>query len=285
MLHRLVGEDIEIVVRLDRTIAPVLVDRHQIEQVVMNLAVNARDAMPGGGTLTLETGQRRLEGFCDRCHEPVRPGTYIELTVRDTGTGMDRRTLEHLFEPFFTTKGVNRGTGLGLSTVQGIVNQSGGHVMVESEVGKGSTFHIHLPVAELPTVQSRVLPAADARGGAETILLVEDQEEVRKFIATVLEAYGYRVLAAGDAEQGLRICAAQLVDLLVTDVVMPKLSGVELARRARLALPGLRALFISGYSEDTHEREWASLGDEDFLQKPFAPEALAAKVREVLERL
>jgi CheY-like chemotaxis protein len=283
MLHRLVGEDVEIVVRLDPAIAPILADRHQIEQVIMNLAVNARDAMPAGGTLTLETGQRQLEGVCGTCHEQIRPGTYAELAVRDTGMGMDAHTLEHLFEPFLTTKGVGRGTGLGLSTVQGIVIQSGGHVEVESELGKGSAFRVHLPVAELPAVRPSALPVADAVGGAETILLVEDQEEVRKFIATILGEYGYQVVQAQDAAQALRLCAAQPVDLLVTDVVMPKMSGVELARRARLALPGLRALFISGYSEETHQREWASLEDEKFLQKPFSPEALAKKVREVLE--
>jgi PAS domain S-box-containing protein len=283
MLRRLVGEDVEIAVKLDPAVAPVLADRHQIEQVIMNLAVNARDAMPDGGTLTLETGQRRLEGLCETCHEPIRPGTYVELTVRDSGMGMDAHTLEHLFEPFFTTKGVGHGTGLGLSTVQGIVIQSGGHVGVESEVGKGSSFHIYLPVAERPTEQPRALPVADAEGGAETILLVEDQEEVRKFIATILGEYGYKVVLAQDAAEALLVCADQPVDLLVTDVVMPKMSGVELARRLRLTLPGLRTLFISGYSEDTHKREWASLGDEKLLQKPFAPKALAAKVREVLE--
>jgi PAS domain S-box-containing protein len=283
MLHRLVGEDVEIAVRLDPGIAPILADRHQIEQVIMNLAVNARDAMPGGGTLTLETGQRQLEGVCGTCREQIRPGTYVELTARDTGTGMDAYTLEHMFEPFLTTKGVGRGTGLGLSTVQGIVIQSGGHVEVESELGKGSAFRVHLPVAELPAVRPSALPVADAVGGAETILLVEDQEEVRKFIATILGEYGYKVVQAQDAAQALRLCAAQPVDLLVTDVVMPKMSGVELAERLRLTLPGLRAIFISGYSEDTHAQQRESVPDAGFLQKPFSPEALAKKVREVLE--
>jgi CheY-like chemotaxis protein len=283
MLHQLVGEDIELVVRLDPAVAPVLADRHQIEQVVMNLAVNARDAMPDGGTLTLETGERPLEGVCGLCHDQIRPGTYVELTVRDTGQGMDKHTLEHLFEPFFTTDGVGSGTGLGLSTVQGIVIQSGGHVGVESEVGQGSAFHIYLPVAERLTVEPGPLPPAGAEGGAETILLVEDQEEVRRFIAAILGDYGYRVVETGDAAEALRICAAQPVGLLVTDIVRPKMSGVELARRARLALPALRTLFISGYSEDTHEREWESQAGASYLQKPFSPEALAAKVREVLE--
>ena len=170
-----------------------------------------------------------------------------------------------------------------MSTVLGVVLQSGGHLEVESEVGKGSAFHIYLPVAERPTAEPSALPPANAVGGAETILLVEDQDEVRRFTSTVLERYGYRVVEAVDADQALRVCAAQPVDLLVTDVVMPKMGGVELASRARLTLPGLRTLFISGYSQDTHERGWASLAGEKFLQKPFSPEALAKKVREVLE--
>jgi PAS domain S-box-containing protein len=283
MLRRLVGEDIEIVVRLDPAVAPALVDRRQIEQVILNLAVNARDAMPGGGTLTLETGQRRLEGVCATCHQQIRPGTYLELTVRDTGMGMDQQTLENVFEPFFTTKGAGRGTGLGLSTVQGIVIQSGGHIVVESEPGQGSAFHVYLPVAERPAPAPGPLPPAEADGGAETILLVEDHEEVRRFIAAILSGYGYRVVDTGDAEQALNLCAAQPVDLLITDVVMPKMSGVELARRARLCRAGLRTLFISGYSAVTHERKWESLQEASFLQKPFSPEALAKKVREALE--
>ena len=284
MLRRLVSEEIEMVVRLDPAVAPVLADRHQIEQVVMNLAVNARDAMPSGGTMTLETGERHREGVCKRCHEQIRPGTYVLLTVRDTGMGMDAHTLEHLFEPFFTTKEVGKGTGLGLSTVQGIVIQSGGHVDVESEVDKGSAFHVYLPVAERSTVEPSALPPADViKGGAETILLVEDQQTVREFVATILEGYGYRVVQAQDAAQALRVCAGQPVDLLVTDVAMPKMSGVELARRLRLTLPGLRTIFISGYSEDTHAQQRKSLPGAGFLQKPFSPQDLAQKVREVLE--
>ncbi len=283
MLQRLLGEDIEIVVRLDPAVAPILADRRQIEQVIMNLAVNARDAMPEGGTLTLETRQGHVGGVCGMCQGQISPGAYVELTVRDTGMGMDEHTLGHEFEPFFTTKGAERGTGLGLSTVQGIVMQSGGHVCAESELGKGSAFHIYLPVAERPTVEPSPLPLPDAKGGAETILLVEDQEAVRRTLVAILENYGYRVVETGDAGQALRACASQPVDLLVTDVVMPKMSGVELARRARLTLPGLRTLFISGYSEDTHERKWESQAGAKFIQKPFAPDALAAKVREVLE--
>jgi DNA-binding response OmpR family regulator len=164
------------------------------------------------------------------------------------------------------------------------VIQSGGHVGVETEPDKGSAFHIYLPVAERPAVEPSPLPPADAKGGAETILVVEDHEEIRRFIAATLGDYGYRVVETGDAEQALHVCAAQPVDLLVTDIVMPKMSGVELARRARVALAGLRTLFVSGYSEDTHEREWESQAGASYLQKPFSSEALAAKVREVLER-
>jgi two-component system, cell cycle sensor histidine kinase and response regulator CckA len=283
MLPRLVGEHIEVVVRLDPSVAPIVADRNQIEQVIMNLAVNAGDAMPDGGTMTLETGQRHLEGVCRTCGAEMHPGEYVELTVCDTGMGMDEHTLEHLFEPFFTTKDLGKGTGLGLSTVQGIVLQSGGHIGVESEPGKGSAFHIYLPVAERPAVEPSLLTGAEAGGGAETILVVEDEEAVRRFIVAILKGYGYRVVETGDAEQALRECASQPVDLLLTDVVMPKMSGGELARRARLTLPGLRTLFISGYSEEMRERTWESPAGAKFLQKPFAPEALAAKVREVLE--
>jgi len=286
MLSRLVGEDVEVVVTLAPAAVPVLADRHQIEQVIMNLAVNARDAMPGGGTLTMEIGQRHLEsGVCGSCHEPIRPGTYAKLTVRDTGTGMEQHTIEHLFEPFFTTKTVGEGTGLGLPTVEGIVHQSGGHVAVESQAGKGSAFHIYLPAARLPAAEPGAAPVACAAGGQETILLVEDQEEVRQFVATVLRAYGYEVVQAGDAAEAVRASAARKVDLLVTDIVMPKMSGVELARRLQASLPGLKTIYISGYSEDTHGCEWGSLEGACLLQKPFEPEALAAKVREVLDRL
>ena len=204
ILRRLVSEDIEIVARLDPTVAPVMADRHQIEQVVIILGVNARDAMPSGGALTLETGQRHREGVCGAGQEEIRPGTYVELTVRDTGVGMDAHTLEHLFEPFFTTKNTGKGTGLGMSAVHGIAIQCGGHVGVESEVGKGSAIHIYLPVTGRPTEDPSPLPVADVEGGAETILLVEDQVEVRRFIATILGKYGYRVVEAVDADQALR---------------------------------------------------------------------------------
>ena len=283
MLHRLVGDDIQVVVRLDPAIAPVEADRHQIEQVIMNLAVNARDAMPDGGTLTLETGQRHLDGVCNSCREQVHPGAYVELTLRDTGIGMDAQILEHLFEPFFTTKGVGKGTGLGLSTVQGIAIQSGGHIVVESEPGKGSSFHIYLPVAERPALDPGPLPVAEAEGGTEAILLVEDQQQVCQFVAGVLRCYGYHVVEAVDAADALRRCAEQSVDMLITDVAMPKMSGVELAKRIRLTLPGLKMLFISGYSQDTHEGNWEFPSGGQFLQKPFSPDALAAKVREVLD--
>jgi len=286
MLNRLVGEDVEVVVELCPAAGSIRADRHQIEQVIMNLAVNGRDAMPGGGTLSLEIAQRHLEvaHICRWTNEPISPGTYLELTVRDTGSGMDQHTLEHLFEPFYTTKGVGKGTGLGLSTVQGIVSQSGGHIEVESELGKGSAFHVLLPLAGLPVAENRVPHGTAAPRGAETILLVEDQVQVRDFFATILRDCGYQVVVAQDADEALRAFAAQPFDLLVTDVVMPKMSGVALARHLRIKVPGLRALFVSGYSQDTHENEWGALDSADFLQKPFAPSALLGKVREILDR-
>ncbi|MSV27717.1 MAG: response regulator, partial [Bryobacterales bacterium] len=192
------------------------------------------------------------------------------------------QTLEHLFEPFFTTKGEGNGTGLGLSTVQGIVIQSGGHIEVESEPGKGSSFCIYLPAAERRTVEPKPAPLLDVGGRKEAILLVEDQEQVRRFVAITLKQCGYRVVEAVDAAHALRLSADQPVDLLLTDIMMPNMSGVELANRIRLTLPRLKTLFISGYSEDTNAGNWGSLAGGKFLQKPFSPDALVAKVREAL---
>ena len=283
MLRRVIGDNINIVISLDPDIPAVLVDRPQFEQVVMNLAVNARDAMPYGGTLKMQTGQRYLGEVCATCQAGTRPGRYVEFTVRDTGTGIDRDTLAQIFEPFFSTKGVGKGTGLGLSMVQGIVIQSGGHIEVESEVGKGSLFRLYLPAAECPPVEPKPPRHIEAQGGTETVLLVEDKSQVRRLVAEVLKRYGYSVVEAVDPEQALRLCASsQPVDLLVTDIMMPNMMGTELAKRIQLMLPGLRTLFISGYSEDTHEGKWELPADGKFLQKPFSPEVLAKKVREVL---
>ena len=283
MLRRLVREDIDIVVTLDPESPSVLVDRHQVEQAIMNLVANSRDAMPDGGVVVVETTQTHLDGVCANCHEAIRPGTYVQLTVRDTGTGMDKQTLEHLFEPFFTTKEEGAGTGLGLSMVQGIAIQSGGHVDVESEPGKGSSFHILLPITDRPSEMPSPVQMEDAVGGAEAILLVEDEDVVRGFVATTLKQYGYSVVEAVTAEQALELCLKRPFDLLLTDIVMPKMSGLELARHIGLALPGLKTLFISGYSKETHHATSKFPAGENFIQKPFSPEALATKVRGVLQ--
>ncbi|MCX6620721.1 MAG: response regulator, partial [Acidobacteria bacterium] len=274
-LLRLVGEDVEIVSRF-QPIASVLADRHQITQVLMNLVVNARDAMPDGGTITIETRNTSREGRCNISHTEIQPGPYVQVTVRDTGCGMDQETLEQVFEPFFTTKEAGKGTGLGLATVQGIVAQSGGHVTVESTLGQGTAISFYLPAviqkpASVPEVDHVV-----SLHGRESILLVEDQEEVREFSAGVLRDYGYRVLTASSAEEALGLLQAHPVDLLLTDVVMPKISGRVLADRARLMRKSLPVLFMSGYSSGLLEYP------EIVLQKPFTPRELATKVREAL---
>jgi PAS domain S-box-containing protein len=282
MLRRLLGDDIDFVVRLDPCAPTVLADRNQIEQVIMNLAVNARDAMPAGGTLTIETGLRSLERVSRTCREPIKPGTYAELTVRDTGVGMDAATLERIFEPFFTTKEMGKGTGLGLSTAQGIAVQSGGHIEVESEPGKGAAFYVRLPLAGMPAIEASRSEAAKATGGAETILLVEDEDCVRRYLAETLRHYGYQVVEAADARRAICLGSTTPFDLLVTDVSMPKMSGMEVAKCLRLIQSVPRALFVSGYSGDLHEGAGEFPSGAQYLQKPFSPETLAKKVREVL---
>jgi PAS domain S-box-containing protein len=284
MLRRVIGEDIELV--LDPDPARVTADPGQLEQVVMNLAVNARDAMPTGGRLTIGTrvvtrgpGQVALgrEG---------RPGRYAELRVADTGTGIRPEALPHLFEPFFTTKGVGEGTGLGLATVHGIIQQSAGHVDVETEVGRGTTFRVYLPEAGAgPSASAeRPAPPLPARG-AETVLLVEDDDEVRALSLRALQNAGYVVADAAGGEQALGIVAAHRVaaDLLVTDVVMPGMGGRELADRLKAACPGLKVLFVSGYTDDAVVRHGVEWDEVHFLQKPFTPTDLVLKVREVLD--
>ena len=286
MLRRLLGEDVELATSLDPAAGAVNADPGQLEQVLLNLAVNARDAMPGGGRLSIGTTRVTLhEEHVERRHR-MAAGDYVCLAVADTGVGMDETTQAHLFEPFFTTKEVGKGTGLGLATVYGIVKQSGGYIWVYSEAGHGTTVKIYLPrvpgVAEAPVPASEPKPV---RGGDETVLLVEDATPVRTLARRSLEARGYRVLDAADGPSALELSARHGggIDILVTDVVMPGMSGRELAERLAPERPSMKVLYTSGYTDDTMVRQGVLTAGVAFLQKPFVPDSLARKVREVLD--
>jgi CheY-like chemotaxis protein len=283
MLHRLIGEDVDLVTRADAGLGCVKVDPGQIEQVIMNLAVNSRDAMPAGGRLSIETRNVELDEEYASDNVGVRPGRYVLLSVGDTGCGISDEVRGHLFEPFFTTKEQGKGTGLGLSTVYGIVAQSGGHIAVESEVGRGTRFLIYLPRAEEDASRDEADEAPPPARSTETILLVEDDEMVRETIQEALESNGHVVLAAASADEGVRIAESHIgpIHLLVTDVVMPRRGGRELAEALRRLRPDMRVLYVSGYPNDS----WEAGGEFDartFLSKPFTPDALLHKVREVL---
>ena len=285
ILQRILGEDIELTPVPGANLGRIVADPSNVEQVIMNLVVNARDAMPTGGKLTIETGNVELDAHYAREHLGTKPGPYVMLAVTDTGTGMAAATQARIFEPFFTTKGVGKGTGLGLSTVFGIAQQCGGSVWVYSELAKGTTFKVYFPrVDATPEAPRSVHPPATLRG-SETILLVEDQEQVRTVAAGILKRSGYLVLTAENATEALRLGAghAGVIHLLLTDVVMPQMSGPELAQQLIGARPELKVLCMSGYTDDSVVRHGALDRGIAFLQKPFTPESLTRRVREVLE--
>jgi CheY-like chemotaxis protein len=286
MLRHLIGEDVELVTTLRPDLGRVKVDPGQIEQVVMNLAVNTRDAMPEGGKLLIETSNVEIDEDYAGSHANMMPGKYVMMAVSDTGCGMDLDTQRHIFEPFFTTKEKGQGTGLGLATVYGIVKQSGGFIWVYSEPGQGSTFKIYFPRVEevVPTAKSAKLRTRQVKG-SETVLVVEDEGGVRALLCETLASHGYKVLEAAGAAQALQIAEqhTEPIHLLLTDVVMPHTGGKELVKRLSTLHPETKVLYISGYADDAIVRHGILEGGTPFLQKPFPPKALLVKIREVLK--
>jgi len=285
MLPRLLGEDIRLHLHTEPDVPPILADRSQVEQVLMNLVVNARDAMPTGGHLTIETGRRELDEDYVTGHNGARSGPHVMLAVTDTGVGMDKATQARAFEPFFTTKDVGKGTGLGLATAFGIVKQSGGSIWVYSEPGHGTTFKVFFPIADGAGPQRDThgaAPAAKVSGGTETVLLVEDDPQLRALIGAQLKRLGYRTTACASAREALEHAGRDPVDLLLTDVVMPDMGGRALAEQFQQRSPATRVLFMSGYTDDAIVRHGVLESSVAFLQKPFTPAALAQRIREVL---
>ena len=286
MLRRLIGEHIELVTRLTEGPLGVRADRGQLEQVIMNLAVNARDAMPRGGRLTIAVEPVTLSRAPSHCPTGFKPGAYASVRVSDTGCGMDAQTLAHAFEPFFTTKGLGKGTGLGLWTVYGIVEQNGGHIAVSSEVNRGTIFSVLLPRVEIAVaLPGSPASSANALRGRETVLLVEDETAVRTMARDALESSGYEVLTARHGLEAMEIVEkyAGTIHLLVTDVVMPHMGGGELAQRLAARDRELRVLFMSGHPDDALVQQGVSREGAAFLPKPFSLGALAKKVRDVLD--
>jgi PAS domain S-box-containing protein len=285
MLRRLIGEDIELTIALRPDIGNIKADPGQIEQVIFNLAANARDAMPSGGRLTIETANVQLDLDYGKTHLGVTPGAYVMIAVSDTGEGMDAETKRRIFEPFFTTKERGRGTGLGLATVYGIVKQNGGDIWVYSEPSKGTIFKIYLPRVLAQADQAAQTPAKAAKWGAETILLVEDEQGVRHLIREMLKQQGYTILEATDGQEALKIVATyeKPIDLLLTDVVLPKISGSKLAGEVQTLRPDIKVLFISGYTENAIAHHGVLDSDVNFLSKPFTLESLVGKIRGVLQ--
>ena len=288
MLRRLIGEDIELVTLPAADLQPVKADPGQIEQILVNLVVNARDAMPEAGKLTIETANVTLDAEYVRQHGGASLGRHVMLTVSDTGMGISEEDQEHIFEPFFTTKEVGKGTGLGLATCYGIIQQSGGHMEVSSEPGQGTSFKVYLPVTE-ETYEAppQIVGSSASLQGKETVLLAEDEPLVRSMVATVLRDRGYEVLEASNGEEALRVVqkhGGESIELLLTDVVMPQMNGPELAEQLHTTHPDIKVLFTSGYTGDSVSELNILPTGTDFLAKPYMPETLGVKVREVLDR-
>jgi CheY-like chemotaxis protein len=284
LLRRIIGEDIELTTHAAPDLPAVRADAGHIEQVILNVVVNARDAMPQGGRLTLATAAVQIRERQPAASGVLEPGAYVVLTVTDTGCGMSDDVKARIFEPFFTTKEQGKGTGLGLSTVFGIIEQSGGAICVDSEIDRGTTFSIYLPQVDAAARAEHAQGPLRARG-QETILVVEDEPQVRAVACGILRRCGYAVLEAGGAATAIEIAAAHVgtIELVLTDVVMPKASGPELAKVVKRARPDTRVLFMSGFTDDTVFRHGVANDELAFVQKPFTPVSLAAKVREVLD--
>ncbi len=287
LIRRLIGEDVDFVTRFAADLGTVRADVGQVEQVIMNLVINARDAMPHGGRLTIETANVELGQSVSQLRREVRPGPYVLLAVSDTGVGMDDATRARIFEPFFTTKEAGKGTGLGLATVYAIVKQSGGYVYAYGELGRGSVFKVYLPRVDATPAPAGRVPHADTatNGGTETVLLVEDDDGLRALTRTSLERHGYQVLEAKDAAAARQRSADHggRIDLVLTDVILPGTGGPELAAELAVSRAGLKVLYISGYADDAVVRHGVLGPGAAFLQKPFTPDMLARKVREVLD--
>lgn len=285
MLRRLVGDDVSIVLKPMTSLGAIKADVGQIEQVLMNLVVNARDAMPDGGEIIIETGSVDLDETYQRKHEPVVPGRYVMLSVSDSGCGMDETTKAHIFEPFFTTKAQGKGTGLGLSTVYGIVKQSGGYIWVYSEPGRGTTFKLFFPrIAEIAEKPVHSVQALGPWTGSGTILLVEDDDSLRELLVATLQNAGYRILEANTAEAAIELITAHKgeVQLLLTDVVMPRTSGVQLFESLHQSLPKLKAIFMSGYASEMLSRRDPLPHNSLFIEKPFSKESLLSTIHGAL---
>jgi CheY-like chemotaxis protein len=285
MLARLLGEHVELRTQLAADLGRAKADAGQVEQVVVNLAINGRDAMPHGGRLTIETFNAELDAEWASRHVGGHGGSFVAIAVTDTGVGMDAETRGRIFEPFFTTKGPGEGTGLGLATVYGIVKQSGGYLSVYSEEGRGTTFKMYLPRIDAQVEPRKRQTDVVGDGGTETILLVEDEDIVRTLVREMLESAGYAVVDAGSPARALEVAAEHegSLDLLVTDVVMPGMSGRDLAERLVASRPGLRVLYTSGYTQDVISHQGVLDSDTAFLEKPFSSAALRRAVRDVLD--